>query len=180
MKKPSSGYVYVASVKNNPHLCKIGYTKQDPINRVSNLKKEYPDYEFELYRSFYFDRPARHELMAHNILHAVRVDRELFSVTPIEGCIAVQRTVGKYFNVITESEKEFYSSKNAPWEFSGGNKARCFYNYVRFNLCLAFDNEPTFDQFKNIANTYMEKHNIRSHFDVDEKLFIELCEEAGL
>ena len=180
MKKPSSGYVYVASVKNHPNLCKIGYTKQDPAVRVSRLKRDYPDYGFELYRSFHFERPARHELMAHNILHAVRFDREMFSVTPIEGCIAVERTVGKYFNTITDSESDFKESNNAPWEASVSNHSKSVYNYIRYNMGLTFDPEPSFDEFKNIANTYMELYNVRSHFDFSESLFVELCDEAGL
>lgn len=180
MKKPSNGYVYVASVKNQPNLCKIGYTKQDPKKRVARLKRDYPGYDFDLYKSFYFDRPARNELMAHNILHTVRFDREMFSVTPIEGCIAVERTVGKYFNTITDSESDFNKSSNSPWEISGSNYSKAVYNYIRYNLELAFDPEPSFDEFKNIVNTYFEKHNIRSHFEIDETLFVELCEEAGL
>lgn len=180
MKKPTSGYVYVASVKNHPHLCKIGYTKQNPSKRVSRLSMDYPGYDFELYRSFRFERPARHELMAHNILHAARAEREMFSVTPIEGCIAVQRTVGKHFNFITDSESEFNQSKNSPWEVSGSNHSKSVYNYIRYNMELAFNPEPSFDEFKNIVNTYMEIHNVRSHFEFDESLFIELCNEAGL
>lgn len=180
MKKPSSGYVYVASVVGNPNLCKIGYTTKSPEERISNLHKDYNGFDFELYRSFQFNRPARHELMAHNILSAARFDREIFSVTPIEGCFAVQRTIGKYFDFLTESEDEVNKSKDSPWEISGSNKTKRFFNYIMLNLSLSFQPEITFNQFQNIINTYMEIHNIRSAFDIDEGLFIELCNEAGL
>tara|TARA_R110002012_G_scaffold311890_1_gene521717 strand:+ start:117 stop:653 length:537 start_codon:yes stop_codon:yes gene_type:complete len=178
MKKPANGYVYVASIKNKPYLCKIGYTRQSPECRVSSLSREYPEYEFELYRAFPFDRPARHELMAHNLLHAKRVDREVFSVTPIEGCIAVQRTVGKHFNQTVN----FKSDIDGITEW--GSKSPTLHNrikaYLRYNLELEFVPEPSFDDLKCIVNTYFELHNIMSYTDIDRDLFIELCNEAGL
>lgn len=181
MKKPSSGYVYVASVKGHPNLCKIGYTKQEPCKRVASLKRDYPGYDFELYKSFEFERPARHELMAHKLLHQVKLDREMFGVTPAEGCIAVRRTVGKWFDVITASEFDDEIVRNGePINLTEGNIASSYRNYIRYNLNLEFSEDVGFDDFKNIVNTYMEMYSVRSAYDINPFKFIELCEEAGL
>ena len=179
-KKPSPGYVYVASIVGNPNICKIGYTRKNPEERVSMLYKDYPCFNFELYRSFWFERPARHEFMCHQILHAARLDREVFSVTPIEGCFAVERTVGKHFSQITESEEDFDLSDNSPWEISGSNQSKAFYNYIRYRLGLEFVPELSFDEFKNLINTYLEIHDVRSQFDIKESLLVNLVKEADL
>lgn len=181
MKKPSSGYVYVASVKNNPNLCKIGYTTKTPSERVKNLSRDYPGHEFELYESFEFDRPKRHEQMAHKLLHQVKLDREMFRVTPVEGCIAVRRTIGKWFDVITASGfDDDISRSGGVVHLSEGNIASSYRNYIKHNLNLEFIPEISFCEFKNIVNTYMELHSVRSAYDINPFKFIALCEEAGI
>lgn len=181
MKKPTSGYVYVASVKNHPNLCKIGYTTKEPSERISRLKRDYPEYEFELYKSFEFDRPKRHEQMSHKLLHQVKLDREMFCVTPIEGCIAVMRTFGKWFDVITASEFDDEILRNGnSINLTEGNIASSYRNYIKYNLNLEFSEDIGFDDFKNIVNTYMEMHGVRSAYDINPLKFIELCDEAGL
>lgn len=181
MKKPSNGYVYVASVINNPNICKIGYTTKNPVDRVSKLSRDYPGYEFKLYDSFSFDRPKRHEQMAHKILHQYNIERELFSVTPVEGCIAVKRTVGKWFDVITAKDFDFEVARSDKGvELTDGNIAAHYFNYIKFNLNLVFEPEISFVDFKNIVNTYMEMYGVRSAYDINASLFIDLCNEAGL
>lgn len=187
MSKNKSGYVYVAAVKSNKNLCKIGYTKQDPEKRVSNLKRDYPGLEFELYRSFHVDRPMRNEQMAHSILSRKRVDREIFGVTPIEGCIAVQRTIGKMFYHINADYYDFgsgvvktHKSGAEYTEITSNHSIANYYTYIKTNLGLHFKPEPTFEQFQCIINTYLELYNVNSAYDIDQGKFISLCEEAGL
>ena len=177
MKNHSSGYVYVASVKNNPNLCKIGYTTKTPSERISKLSRDYPGYEFELYESFEFERPKRHEQMTHKILHQYKLDREMFCVTAAEGCIAVKRTISKWFDVITASDFDYDFVRGSLTE---GNVATHYKNYIKFNLNLEFVPEISFIDFKNIVNTYMEIHNVRSAYDINPYKFAQLCDEAGL
>lgn len=166
MQSKNKGYVYVASVVGNPNACKIGFTRGKPEDRVSKLSNDYPGLSFTLYNSFELDRPKRNENMAHEILSNKRIDRELFSVTPIEGCIAVHRTMGKHFYQIQSNS------------FSGDYKR--FYDYVRFNLELEWFPELSFDQFKCLINTYLEVHNVRLPRDIDAEKLILLSEECGL
>ena len=84
MKKPSYGYVYVASVKNNPNLCEIGHTKKNPELRIAEIKTDYKDlgFDFELFYHCESPRPRRHENLCHEILADHNFSREIFSVTP--------------------------------------------------------------------------------------------------
>ena len=105
MKKPSPGYVYVASIKNHPDLCKIGYTRRaNPEERISELNANQSEFIFSLHGCEFSERPARLENMCHEYFSHSRVKGEIFKVTPEDAINGVKKNIGKWYT-ITSPEK---------------------------------------------------------------------------
>lgn len=105
MKKPSNGYVYVASIENEPNLCKIGYTRRsNPEERIKELNSNQSEFRFSLHDCVFSERPARLENMSHEYFSESRVKGEIFNISPQDAIDGVNSNVGKWYTITTPED----------------------------------------------------------------------------
>ena len=105
MKKPSSGYVYVASVKNHPDLCKIGYTRRaNPEERIAELNANQSEFTFSLHGCEFSERPARLENMCHEYFSSSRVKGEIFKISAEDAINGVKKNIGKWYTITSPED----------------------------------------------------------------------------
>lgn len=132
-KQLSKGYVYVAGVNGDNSKSKIGFTRQKPKERISQLKRDYIDCDFYLKGFFESDTPGKLEYQVHEFLKSRLIERELFSVTPSSAIRCIKLIGSRRFAVVDEENILGFSCVSLPiYEFCKVDREKAIRRMNRF------------------------------------------------
>lgn len=154
MKKNKSGFVYVASVKGNPFICKVGYTRRSLKERLSELNRSFPDVSFEMYGAVESNEATQLESQCHISMAESALGREVFKVTPEDALETVKSLVGKRFSV---------TSKDNLMGFN------CCSDIEFFEMCKTHPSKAS-----DCINRVAEECNIRGASNVSPEVALEI------
>ena len=156
MKKNKSGFVYVASVKGNPFICKVGYTNRSLKERLSELNRSFSGVLFEMYGAVESLEASQLESQCHMSMSKKLIGRELFEIKPEDAIKIAKGLVGKRFSV---------TSKDDLMRFN------CCYDMELFEICKLHPKKAS-----ECINKIVKMHDIRGASNVTISIAMEIKE----